>query len=68
MKEYRRFASIENDEEIAGVFESKKWPSVLGPERFIDWVKGKYYVLKSDQEVPKAKECAPEAESTITAV
>ncbi len=68
VKEYRRFVSIENDEEIAGVFESKKWPSVLGPERFIDWVKGKYYSLKADEEVPQAKELAPEADSIITAV
>jgi chromosomal replication initiation ATPase DnaA len=41
---------------------------VLGPERFIDWVKGKYYALKADQEVPQAKELAPEADSIINAV
>ena len=27
---------------------------VLEPERFIDWVKCKYYALKADQEVPQA--------------
>ncbi len=42
VKEYRRFVAIESDEEIAGVLERKKWPSILGPETFIDWVKGKY--------------------------
>ena len=41
---------------------------VLGPERFIDWVKGKYYALQADQEVPQAKELAPEADSIINAV
>ena len=60
VKEYRRFVAIESDEEIAGVLERKKWPSVLGPEIFIDWVNGKYYDLKADQEVPQAKELAPE--------
>jgi hypothetical protein len=41
VKEYRRFVAVENDEEISGVFEGKKWPSVLGPDRFLDWVKPK---------------------------
>jgi hypothetical protein len=31
----------------------------MGPETFIDWVKGKYYALKADQEVPQAKDLAP---------
>ena len=40
----------------------------MGPERFIDWVKGKYYAVKSDQEVPQAQDLAPEADSIINAV
>ena len=57
-----------NDQEITRIFESKKWPSILGPETFIDWVKGKYYALKADQEVPQAKDLAPETDLIITAV
>ena len=68
VKEYRRFVAIESDEEIAGVLERKKWPSILGPETFIDWVKGKYYTLKADQEVPQAKDLAPETDLIINAV
>ena len=68
VKQYRRFVAIENDEEIAGVLERKKWPSVFGPETFIDWLKGKYYALKADQEVPQAKDLAPEVDSIIDAV
>lgn len=64
----KKFVAIKNDEKIADVFEHKKWPSVLGPERFIDWVKGKYYAVKSDQEVPQAQDLAPEADSIINAV
>jgi len=30
-----------------------------------DWVKGKYYALKADQEVPQAKDLAPETDLTI---
>ena len=68
IKEYRRFVAIESDDEIAGILERKKWPSVLGPEKFIDWVKGKYYALKTDQEVPQAKDLAPETDLIIKAV
>ena len=68
IKEYRRFVAIESDDEIAGILERKKWPSVLGPETFIDWVKGKYYALKTDQEVPQAKDLAPETDLIIKAV
>jgi REP element-mobilizing transposase RayT len=68
VKEYRRFVAIESDEEIAGVLERKKWPSVLGPETFIDWVKGKYHALKTDEEVPQARDLAPETDLIIESV
>jgi len=68
VKQYRRFVAIENDEEIVGILERKKWPSVFGPETFIDWVKGKYYAVKADQEVPQAKGLATEVDSIINAV
>ena len=54
VKEYRRFVAIESDDEIAGVLERKKWPSVMGPEIFSDWVKGKYYRF-SDIKFHKAR-------------
>jgi len=56
-----RFVSVENDEEIANVLESKRWRSVLGPERFIDWVKGKYYAAKAGEDFLQAKDLAPGA-------
>ena len=40
----------------------------MGHQGFIDWVKGKYYAAKTDQEVPQAKELAPETDSIINAV
>lgn len=68
VKQYRQFVSIESDEEITGIFESKRWPTVLGPERFIDWIRGRYYPLKADEEVPQAKELAPDADLIVSAV
>ncbi len=68
VKEYRSFVAMEDSEEIAGLFGSKQWPSILGPGKFVDWVKGKYYEVKADQEVPQSKELAPETESIINIV
>lgn len=66
--DYRKFVSATCEEEISGVLHKKKWPSVLGPESFVDWVKGKYYRLGPNPDVPQAKELAPSAETIVTAV
>jgi hypothetical protein len=63
-----RFVSVENDEEIANVLESKRWPSVLGPERFIEWVKGKHYAAKAGEDVPQTKDLAPKVNLIIHVV
>jgi REP element-mobilizing transposase RayT len=68
VKRYRQFVAVEDEDDIAGVIEGKRWPSILGSESFIDWVKGKYYDLKMDEEVPQAKELAPEPEVIIKTV
>lgn len=40
----------------------------MGPRDFIDWVKGKYYAVKTDDEVPQARTLAPSAETIMKAV
>lgn len=59
IKRYRQFVSIENDDQIGKVIEGKKWPSILGPESFIDWIKGKYYESKADEDIPQSRELNP---------
>jgi putative transposase len=68
IKRYRHFVSIEEDEDIAAAIEGKKWPVVLGSKAFTDWVKGRYYNLKNDEEVPQVKELAPAPELIIKTV
>lgn len=68
IKSYRYFVSIEEDKDITAEIEDKKWPVVLGSKAFIDWVKGRYYNLKSDDEVPQTKELAPAPELIIKTV
>ena len=68
VKAYRNFVSLEDDEEIATVLEGKKWPSLLGPKSFINWVKGRYYEMKAEEDIPQAKDLAPAPDLIIEAV
>lgn len=71
VREYQRFMAVESDGERVAVMEDegKKWPSVIGPERFIHWVKGRYYnTLKVDQEISQTKDLAPETDLIINSV
>jgi putative transposase len=65
VKKYREFVAIENDEELSRVIEGKKWPAILGGKDFMDWVKGQYYAVKDDDEIPQAKALFPEPEQII---
>ena len=65
---YRKFVSKEDEEKILGIIEGKKWPSVLGSERFINWVKGRFYPRKLDDEVPQSKELSPKVDRILKAV
>jgi REP element-mobilizing transposase RayT len=68
IKTYRHFVSLEEDKNIVAAIEGKKWPVVLGTKAFTDWVKGRYYNSKNDDEVPQAKELAPAPELIIKTV
>jgi len=68
LKQYKRFISVENDKKITEIIDKKRWPSIMGPSDFIDWVKGKYYALKVDDDIPQSKELAPEKDAIIKAV
>ncbi len=65
LKQYKRFISVENDKEITEVIDKKRWPSIMGPTDFIDWVKRKYYALKVDDDIPQSKELASEKDAII---
>jgi len=68
IRSYRRFIFMEEDDDVTHVLEGKKWPSVWGPDEFVDWVKGKYYVLKADDDVPQSKALAPGHQEIIRGV
>ena len=59
---YLQFVALENSEELQGVFEKKKWPSMLGSKKFISWVKETFFEKKKHRQVPESVRLAPERE------
>jgi len=59
---YRKFMTADGGESMAAVLDAKKWPPVIGPKEFLDWVKGKFYTLKHHEDVPESKRLAPSVE------
>ena len=68
LKRYKNFVRKEIPEEINRIFGSRKWPSVIGNERFINWVKNTFYIQKRHVEVPESKALAPDFEKIKEAV
>ena len=60
LKRYKDFVSKEILEEINRILGSRKWPSVIGKESFIDWVKNTFFIQKRHVEVPESKALAPD--------
>jgi hypothetical protein len=59
---YREFVAKDSPVEITEIFERKKWPAVLGSERFMDWVKDRFFPKKTHEEVPESRVLAPDRE------
>jgi len=60
LRAYRQFMKTEDSEEIAQLFERKKWPAFLGNEKFASWLRGKFFEHKRDAQIPESAELAPE--------
>jgi putative transposase len=60
---YQEFMAQENFGEIHHMFEKKNLPSVLGSEKFIEWVKDRFFQQKSHEEIPESRQLAPERET-----
>jgi len=59
---YEHFVAMDDSEKITEIFERKRLPSVLGTERFIDWVKDRFFDEKNEEEVPESRVLAPDRE------
>ena len=59
-KKYMEFVLKETHEEINRIFNKKKWPSIIGSDKFIERVKERFYDKKLHMEVPDSKGLAPD--------
>jgi len=62
LKRYKSFVLKEVPEEINRILGSRKWPSVMGNEGFLEWVKNTFFVQKRHVEVPESRSLAPDLE------
>ena len=68
LKGYESFVNKKIPEEINRILGSRKWPSVIGKESFINWVKDTFFIQKRHVEVPESKSLAPDSEKIKGAV
>ncbi|MEA2039068.1 MAG: helix-turn-helix domain-containing protein, partial [Thermodesulfobacteriota bacterium] len=59
---YLRFMAKADSDELLDLFEQKKWPSLLGSEKFISWVKETFFEEKKHRQIPQSAQLAPELE------
>ncbi len=59
LKEYRAFVREEDSDDIVSVFSKKKIASILGTEKFKDWVTKKYSTPLLQEEIPERKALVP---------
>ena len=56
----------EQDEDLVRVLDRKNPLSMLGSEKFISWIKDRFFKKKIDKEVPASKELAPDLDTIIS--
>jgi len=59
-KQYKEFVSGQSPEEINLILGKKKFPSMLGGDEFMEWVKRTFFTEKRHMEVPESRFLAPD--------
>jgi REP element-mobilizing transposase RayT len=65
---YKHFMAQEPDQDLGRALESKSLPSMLGSEKFISWIKDRFFKQKKDKQVPMSKQLAPDLDTIISEV
>jgi len=60
VKRYREFMSKGDDNEVTRVLESRKWPTMVGSEGFMEKIKGRFFESKGDEEIPESRRLVPD--------
>jgi len=65
---YNQFMAQEEDEDLVRVLDLKNPPAMLGSEKFIAWIKERFFKKKIDKEIPESKKLAPDLDTIILEV
>jgi REP element-mobilizing transposase RayT len=65
---YKTFMRSKSDSFYSEMIERKRWPVCFGASEFVDWLKGTYYALKIDDNIPQSKDLAPDKKIIINRV
>ena len=66
LQAYKQLMSQEQDEDLIQVLDSKNLPSMFGSDKFVFWIKDKFFERKKDKQVPALKELAPDLDTIIS--
>jgi hypothetical protein len=58
-KKYLEFVTNEDSSEVTDFYSKKNLGTIFGTQDFIDWVKEKFYRVKSHAEIPQSRQLAP---------
>jgi len=65
---YLQFMGQNESDELLDLFERKKWPSLLGSENFLSWIKETFFEQKKHRQVPESALLAPDLQEIRKAV
>ena len=68
IRQYRSFVAVDDDKDLEDAMDSRKWPSMLGPQEFIDWLKATYKDIKGSDDMPQIRELYPDTDKIISIV
>jgi REP element-mobilizing transposase RayT len=68
MRYYRKWVSVEEEDEVSQTISGVKWPVCLGTQEFVDRIKEKYGSKKMNREIPSSRELLPDKSRIVEAV
>jgi REP element-mobilizing transposase RayT len=68
LRYYKKWVSVEDEDEVSKKISGVKWPVCLGPQAFIDRIKEKYGSGKINREIPSSRELLPDAKRILDEV
>lgn len=68
IRKYRQFIEKQDAEQLVSFFEKTNLPSMLGGEKFVNWVKATFFKGKVDRDIPQSRQLTPDRRTIIKTV